>query len=363
MVNHATIIIGAFAISMLCGFVSIPIILNFCKSKGLYDIPNQRKLHKTLVPRLGGTSFFPCMILSFIIATLTLDTHAESHKISISLWSLYFIISLLIIYTVGIFDDLIGLGARTKFTAQIIAASFLPAAGLYINHLYGFMGINEIPFFIGAPLTILVIVFINNAINLIDGIDGLAASLSILALSGFLYGYLSLQLYIYSILIAGLLGVLVAYFYFNVFGKTEHNRKIFMGDSGSLSLGFILGFLFVKYIMVTPAMPYSPEHLIFAYSLLIIPVFDVARVILHRLRHHRPLFQADKNHIHHKLMCAGLSMHQSLTAIVTLTLLFLLVNTILYPYVHITWTILVDIVLYTLFHLLLNTYTARHKTV
>lgn len=205
--------------------------------------------------------------------------------------------------------------------------------------------------------------FINNAINLIDGIDGLAASLSILALSGFLYGYLSLQLYIYSILIAGLLGVLVAYFYFNVFGKTEHNRKIFMGDSGSLSLGFILGFLFVKYIMVTPAMPYSPEHLIFAYSLLIIPVFDVARVILHRLRHHRPLFQAYKNHIHHKLMCAGLSMHQSLTAIVTLTLLFLLVNTILYPYVHITWTILVDIVLYTLFHLLLNTYTARHKTV
>lgn len=362
MTNNLLIIIGAFAISMLCGFVLIPVILNFCKARGLYDIPNKRKMHKTKVPRLGGISFIPCMVFSFIIATTTLDVHETGHKIAINLWVLYFMVSLITIYIVGIIDDLIGLGARIKFSAQILAAMLLPAAGLYINHLYGFLGIQEIPVWLGVPLTVLAIVFIDNATNLIDGIDGLAASLSLLALLGFLYGFLCLHLYAYCILIAGLAGVLIAYLYFNLFGKEERNRKIFMGDSGSLTLGFILGFLFVKYIMVNPDVtPYRPGHLVFAGSLLLIPIFDVAWVILYRLQHHKPLFQADKNHIHHKLMQAGLSMHQSLIVIVALAVAFLVLNMVAFPLIHTTGVIVTDTVLYALFHLLVDRCITRRE--
>ena len=134
----------------------------------------------------------------------------------------------------GIVDDILGLSPLIKFIVQIIAACALPLSGLYINNMYGFFGIHEIPYYIGFPLTVLTIVFIDNAINLIDGIDGLAASLSIIALSGFLYMFIVQNVWSYSILIAGLIGVLVAFMYFNLFGSAENNRKIFMGDSGSL---------------------------------------------------------------------------------------------------------------------------------
>jgi UDP-GlcNAc:undecaprenyl-phosphate GlcNAc-1-phosphate transferase len=162
------------------------------------------------------------------------------------------LISLLIIYSTGIVDDLIGLDAKVKFATQIIAACILPFCGLYINNLYGLFGIHAIPYYIGFPLTILTIVFIDNAMNLIDGIDGLSASLSIIALAGFAYCFIHNGLIVYAILIAGLIGILVTYLYFNIWGDPNKNRKIFMGDSGSLTLGFILGFLFVKALRNDP---------------------------------------------------------------------------------------------------------------
>lgn len=363
MIEEIAIII-AFVLSVLCGFLLIPRILIFCKNKRIYDIPNQRKLHRTPVPRLGGIVFMPSMLISFIIAITILGWQSNSRHISISLWTLYFIISLLIIYFIGVVDDLIGLGARSKFLAQIIAASLLPASGLYINNLYGFLGIQEIPFGIGAPLTVFVIVFIDNALNLIDGIDGLSASLSFIALTGFGICYAVQGLFAYCILIAGLAGILIPYMYYNVLGKAENNTKIFMGDSGSLTLGFFLGFLFVKYIMVNElVMPYQANRLILSYSLLIIPIFDVVRIIFYRLRHHKPLFDADKNHIHHKLMNMGLTMHQTLGTIVALVFVFIALNALIYPFVGITWVVLVNILVYTLVHLGINCKIKKNKTI
>jgi len=352
--------IGAFLISMFCGFVTIPLILNYCKDKKLYDIPNERKIHTSQVPRLGGISFMPSMILSFIIALIVLRYQNQGQKIEINLWSLYFMISLILIYAVGIVDDLIGLGSNIKFLVQIISASLLPLSGLYINNLYGFFGIYELPFWIGAPLTVLTIVFIDNAMNLIDGIDGLCASLSLLALVGFLHFFWHEGLYIYCILVVGLAGVLIPYLYFNVFGKTEKNLKIFMGDSGSLTLGFILGFLLVKYTMVNRAvMPFCETRMPIAFSLLIVPTFDVVRIIIHRIKIHQPIFKADKSHIHHKLMRAGLTMHQVLIFIILLAITFLIINALLYPLIGFTMIFLLDIVLYTMFHVTLNAFMAK----
>lgn len=348
--------LGTFLISVLCGFVFIPLTLNFCKTKGLYDIPNQRKLHHKLIPRLGGITFIPSMVIAALIAIFTLDNDpALQQRVPLNLWSILFFFSLTIIYVVGIIDDLVGLGAKVKFAAQVAAAVLMPVAGLSVNNLYGFCGIYDIPLYIGIPLTVFVIVFISNAINLIDGIDGLAAGLSFIALIGFFYGYVHQGLNSYCIIISGLAGVLIPYLYFNILGKAEKNRKIFMGDSGSLTLGFILGFLFVKFTMVNgEAMPYNPQRMLLAYSLLIVPVFDVVRVILHRLHYHAPLFKADKSHIHHKLMRAGCSMHQALLVILAMALLYIPLNLWLFGLIGITGVVLVDIILYTSINLLIN---------
>lgn len=360
MTQDIIAILGAFLLSMICGFLFIPALLSFCKRKNLYDMPNQRKVHKCLIPRLGGIAFMPSMLIAFFIVMLIMGSHSVDSKITISTWTLGLLVSLLLIYGVGIVDDLIGLDAKVKFAVQILASAILPICGLYINNLYGLFGLHEIPFYVGFPLTVLVFVFIDNAMNLIDGIDGLSASLAILALLGFLYSFIHNGLVVYAVLIAGLVGVLTAYLYFNVFGNPGKNRKIFMGDSGSLTLGFILGFLFVKTSMNNPlVMPFSAARVILAYSLLIVPTFDVVRVIIHRLRAGSPIFDADKSHIHHKLMAAGLSQHRTLGAILLLEVCFVAINLAIYEFVGKDFNLLLftDILLYTIFNIALTKHT------
>ena len=305
---------------------------------------------------MGGISFFPSMLVAFIVVLLFLPMSAE-HTLPINLWSVIFLMGLLVIYITGIVDDLTGLNASTKFAVQIATGCLLPCAGLYINNLYGLLGIYEIPNYVGIPLTIFVMVFIDNAINLIDGIDGLAAGLSLLALAGFLAYFIHYEVFVhtYSILAAGMMGALIAFSYFNLFGKTERNTKIFMGDSGSLSLGFILGFFAVKCASDNTAIwPTRPEALLVPISLLFVPMADVVRVTLYRFFHHQPLFNADKNHIHHKLMRAGMNQHQTLTTILGLALVYICLNYGLYSFIGSTWILLIDILLYCLVNICIN---------
>lgn len=357
-----TSIIGTIIISAICGLIFIPALLKFCKKKKLYDVPTGRKVHKTLIPRLGGISFLPSMMISALLVLYILSSNATNGKIQISSWSVGFVMSLIVIYTIGFIDDLIGLDAKLKFVIQIAAASVLPVCGLYINNFYGLFGIEEIPFWMGAPLTVFVFVFIDNAMNLIDGIDGLSASLSIMAFLGFLYCFIPYNLVVYEIVISGFIGVLLTYLFYNIWGNPEKGTKIFMGDAGSLTLGFILAFLFVKALMVNPAvMPMSHRRVVIAYSLLIVPTFDVVRVIIHRLRIGQPIFQPDRSHIHHKLMQVGQSQHKALVTILLLQAAFVIMNTILYEIVCCNMTIVlcIDIVAYTLFHIYLTQKSKR----
>lgn len=349
-------LLGAFLLSLTCGFVFTPAILNYCKRKKLYDIPNERKVHKIAIPRLGGISFLPSMLTAFVVILLFLSSE-HGNNLPIRTWSAAYLIGLALIYLTGIIDDLAGLSARTKFAAQIATACLLPFVGLYVNNLYGLFGIYEIPNYIGIPLTIFIIVFIDNAINLIDGIDGLAAGLSILALLGFLIYFVDHGVFIhtYNILAAGMIGALMAFSYFNIFGKVERNTKIFMGDSGSLSLGFTLGFLAVKCAMDNTAIwPTRMEAVIVPMTLLFVPSADVVRVTLHRMYHHKPLFDADKNHIHHKLMQVGLSQHKTLAVIIVLALLYVGINYMLFPLIHPTWLLTIDILLYCAVNMCIN---------
>lgn len=350
-------IIGSFLTSMLCGFIFIPLINKFCRDRKLYDIPDNRKVHKNAIPRLGGISFLPSMLLAFMLVVLVYQNITGEESMTFSMWSVTFFISLLLIYLVGFLDDIIGISANMKFIVQIIAASLLPLSGLYINNLYGFLGIHEIPIWIGMPLTVFIIVFIDNAINLIDGIDGLSASLTFLSLSGFLFCFYRESLAAYCMLISGLMGVLIPYLYFNLFGNAEKGQKIFMGDSGSLTLGFILAFLAIKFAMDNPKVkPFQSDSLLLAYTLLIVPAFDVVRLIFYRWRKHQGIFQPDKNHIHHKLMRIGLSQHTALIIILGLALTFTIINIVMNYQLHIHTTIIVltDVAIFTVFHLYLD---------
>ena len=348
-------IIIAFCLSAICGIITIPHIINFCNRKKLYDMPSVRKIHKNSIPRLGGVCFLPSMLLAFLIGTAFYNSSCEDKQLQFSLWSVYFFISLIIIYAAGIIDDLIGIGAKTKFSFQIVAGILLPITGLYVNDLYGFCGIHEISFLIGGPLTLFVIVFTVNAINLIDGVDGLCACISFIALAGFLYCFMEAGVRTYSMLIASLMGVLIPFFYYNIWGSEKKKQKIFMGDSGSLTLGFILAFLYIKVTMNNPkVMPFNETSVILANSLLLVPTLDVLRVSIVRLKHHQPIFKADKNHIHHKLMRAGLSQHQALLTIIGLTFIFIILNLTLHHFVTLTIMVIIDLLVWFAFQVIIN---------
>ena len=154
--------------------------------KRLFDVPDERKVHKRPIPRLGGVTFFPVIVFTFAVVTgirvLMHEIEYEVFTYKVACEFLFLIAGLTLLYIIGIGDDLVGVRYRKKFLVQIISASLFPIVGLYINNFYGVFGIGEIPAWIGMPLTVLLVVFITNAINLIDGIDGLASGLSMVAL-------------------------------------------------------------------------------------------------------------------------------------------------------------------------------------
>ena len=206
------------------------------------------------------------------------------------------------------------------------------------------------PQWVAYPLTVLVIMTIVNAINLIDGIDGLASGISAICLATFVYLYTDLRYIIFTVMSAALLGSVLAFMGFNIFGKVGR-MKIFMGDAGSLILGYVLAYLAIKYMMVTEQDIYTDINpILIPYSLFIVPVFDLVRVAFTRLASGEPMFHADQRHIHHILMRCGLTMHQTLIVILGLMAFFIFGNLMLDEmHVPITIIFFLDIAIYLLF--------------
>ena len=339
----------SFFVSALGAAVSMPWLLRFCKKRGLYDMPNERKVHHTKIPRLGGVLFMPCALIGVAVAMVCMIfLHLELPKFTIS--SFLILTGVFLIYLIGLLDDVLGLSARVKFVIQFVASLFLPLCNLYFNNLYGFLGIYEIPMWIGYPLTIFVCLLIVNSINLIDGIDGLASGLSLIALTAFTVFFYQLNAMNYAMFSLGLIGAVLVFFYYNMFGKVENTTKTFMGDTGSLILGYGLSYLAIKLAMDNDAvLPYRPGALLMSFSLLLVPTFDLIRVALFRLKKGVSIFHADKTHIHHKFLAAGFSMHQALVAILALQLGFCLLNGILYCNgVKDSIIVLLDVLVFTL---------------
>ncbi len=338
-----------FLISVIIAWIIIPRILLISIKKKLFDEPNERKIHKFVVPRLGGVSFFPTILFAVCCAFAFRYLFGYEVKAIIAEYilpeMLLFICGLTLLYVIGIADDLVGVRYHKKFFVQLLCAVFFPISGLWINNLYGLLGVYEISAWIGMPLTVLTVIFITNAINLIDGIDGLASGLSSVALIVFGYLFLLNELYTYSMIAFASLGVLIPFFYFNVFGNAKEGRKIFMGDTGSLTLGYILSFLAIRYSQYNPdIMPYTQGAVVIAFSTLLVPALDVVRVVLLRARKGKALFLPDKNHIHHKFLDMGFSPRKAMLAILFISCAFSLYNIIMVHYMNISLLFVTDLV-------------------
>lgn len=345
-----------FVISFCVTLAGMPFLLLFCKKAGLYDIPNERKVHHNNIPRMGGVLFAPAMALSMTCA-VALMTLLHQNFLDISSSTFLLLGALFLIFCIGMIDDMIGLDAKIKFIVQFIASLFMPICNLYINNLYGFFGIYEIPPYVGYPLTIFISLLIINAINLIDGIDGLASGLSVIALGAFTVIFVNMNNVAFAMMCTALLGTVLVFMGFNLFGSAERGLKTFMGDTGSLILGYSFAYLCIKYAMFNPAVfPIRPCPILISFTLILIPVFDLVRVAFERLIHGKGIFTPDKTHIHHLFLATGMTMHRALICILALQLFFDAANLTMFYALGIssTWIVLFDIAAYAVVTALLK---------
>lgn len=301
-------LISAFLIGLILVYISIPVIVRISKEKNLYDEPNERRINKTVIPNLGGVALF----IGVSIATLL-----SLHQLEFIEFR-YIQASLIILFFIGIKDDILIISARKKFIAQIGCALILIIpGGIRFTNLHGIFGLDEINYALSVFITLLAIVSIINAINLVDGIDGLAASIGVFASVIFGAKFLITSNGDYAILCFAMIGSLLAFLWFNVYGRTN---KIFLGDTGSLILGLLIAVQVIQYnefaLKTTPQeIAFSP---IFSLAILATPLADMIRVFAIRIFKGESPFVPDLGHIHHRLLKLGFS-HFNSTIIIVLT--------------------------------------------
>lgn len=348
----------------------IPHIMMLSLRKRLFDPIDPRKVHASPASRLGGVTFFPAILFSVFscISINILFPQFFDTNIVPNVRLILVVLSLLMLYLIGVSDDMVGASFKVKFFVQIIAAILIISSDVYFKTLHGIFGIYEIPSYIGVPVTLLFYVFVTNSINLIDGIDGLASLLSIMALA--VYSallFLSSGLTVELLFTTATLGALVPFCYRNIFGvRRAIKSKIFMGDTGALVIGALLGFAAVSVWNIAYdnhlSYTYGRMFSVLSYTMLLVPCLDVVRIVIHRYRSHKPLFMPDKNHIHHKFMAIGFTPHQALFSIVTMNLLFLILNIVLALYINIIWVVVIDLAVWSAFHITLTKRIASYES-
>ncbi len=290
------------ALVFLTGFIityfTIPSILEIAYKKNLFDVPNERKVHKREIPSLGGVGIFIGVLITFTVWSTPAAFAMESYK--------YLLTAYLILFFVGLKDDLIIMEALPKLVIQILVACILVYGGIQINNLYGIFGITELNYYVGFALSVFFIVGVTNAFNLIDGIDGLAGGLggiNCLTFGALMYIYDEFE---YATLAFAIAGSLLSFLRYNF---SSYPTKIFMGDTGSLLLGLTVSVLSIVFMNAEP----KPGELniisppIVVLGIIFIPLIDTLRVMVLRILDGRSPFSADKNHIHHQFLESGVT--------------------------------------------------------
>jgi UDP-N-acetylmuramyl pentapeptide phosphotransferase/UDP-N-acetylglucosamine-1-phosphate transferase len=292
MVEIIMSIVVAFGIT----FYAIPAIIHAAQEKKLYDYPDERKWHRQPVPSLGGIGIFSGFITAFL---LTASFEGEIIRFQ------YLLAATLVIFFVGLKDDLLNISPLKKFLGQVLAAAIISLkGGLVIRSMDGLLGIYELPEMAAFLLTILTIVVIINAYNLIDGVDGLAAGLSVISSTFFAIYFTLNGDFAFACMATALIGALAAFLIFNA-----QPARIFMGDTGSMMLGLLHAMMAIQFIGTAagaPVLAVSNAPAI-AFAIMFVPLFDTLRVFSIRMLQGSSPFTPDRNHIHHILLRYRLS--------------------------------------------------------
>lgn len=324
------------AISFAITYMAIPAIITVAETKKLFDLPDERKIHKAHIPSLGGLGIFAGFMLACLI----------SLHISIASEFQYFFAAALVLFFLGLKDDILIISPIKKFIGQVLATYLIVnKGGIQLKSMYGFLGMNELPEMFSLLLTYFTILVIINSFNLIDGIDGLAGTLGLIAASAFGLYFLKINMVPYAVLAFSLSAALVAFLIFNF-----HPAKIFMGDTGSMLIGFVNAVLAIKFISVAQmpeaTLPVQSAPAI-AFTVLLIPLMDTLRVFAIRMFKRRSPFTPDRNHIHHLMIDKGWT-HKTISLTLSISCVAFIVAAYLLRGVGNNWIVLAAITTFSL---------------
>jgi UDP-N-acetylmuramyl pentapeptide phosphotransferase/UDP-N-acetylglucosamine-1-phosphate transferase len=316
-------IIITFGVACWVSIRAIPVVKQISVAKNLMKESIARSAHVNPTPTLGGVAVYAAMVISYFL---------WGNPDGGNLLHLAFVAITLLFFT-GVKDDIIVLSPDKKMVVQILASSLvIVGADLRLDNLFGIFGIHEIPYIVSFPLTVFVFIALINAMNLIDGIDGLAGGIGLIASLAFGTWFYLTGHYALACLAASMAGGLAGFLRFN-FSKTS---KVFMGDTGSLIVGFSLALFAIEFIQLNLAHRFDGNAYlsapILAIVILIVPIFDTLRVFIIRILDRRSPFEADKNHMHHILLAQGLTHFQSSLILWTGTVLTIGVFLAIHPW-------------------------------
>lgn len=328
-----------FLFSFFITFFSIPTIIKISRRKNLMDEPGIRSSHLRKIPNLGGIAiFYSIGICTSIFAYELFDLYK------------FLFASLVILLYIGVMDDIVVMRAYKKLVAQIIVSSLVViGSDIRIRSLFGIFGIYEMGYFVSLVFSIVTFIVLINAFNLIDGIDGLAGGYSVICSGLFGISYYRLGEYNYPLVVLSvvIIGTVLAFLYYNL--SNYRTNKIFMGDTGSMLLGFLLAFTSICFIdiFIDKELPNVPRYHLqsapaIAVAILILPIVDTLNVIIIRLCNKKSPFDADKNHIHHKLLKLDLTHRRSTFYIIVY---YLMIVTVAYYLRHININLLLLIII------------------
>lgn len=303
-------ILFGFTIAFIVTFYAIPVIIRVADIKKLYDEPDERKIHTSPIPSLGGLGIYAGFLLAILIASPEQSSELQ-----------YYIAASFVIFFLGLKDDILVLSPLKKFLGQLLAAFIIIyKGGIQITSMHGFMGVNQLPEFFSLALTYFTVIVVINSFNLIDGVDGLAGSLGFFTSAAFGVFFLVNNQIVFAVMGIGLAGALAAFLIFNY-----SPAKIFMGDTGAMLIGLVNSILVIKFINTSGdpnvLYPLTAEPAI-GFAILMVPLFDTLRVFGIRILYRRSPFSPDRNHIHHLLLDRGLSHKMVTFTIVSANIIF-----------------------------------------
>ena len=311
----------AFAIAIVLNSFAIPVIVYIAKFKKLFEVESENGVMLQSIPTIGGLGIFA----SFVIVSLTLINTCGLNGNSSCLQSLSPIIAgTALVFFIGMKDDLLDVSYWKKMLVELLALFIIVVVGeVRINSLQGMFSFFELRYSASVLLSMLVGFIIINALNFMDGIDGLAASLALLGSVVFGVFFITSADWEYAILSFTLFGSLIPFLYFNIFGKTN---KLYLGDTGSLIIGFILAVLVFRYNQLNSSILYKHYFAAapaFSFAVVIVPMFDIVRVFALRIFHRENKFKADRRHLHFILVDIGLTHLQSTILLLSVNLGFI----------------------------------------